>query len=110
MIQTYGSHFVSGGSVGSTFTTPPIPLDLYNGFYIEATITAGSSPAGTFKLQSSASGGPTTYVDVTSTSQVVSGNGTVSWNVTGAQYRFVQVVYTRTSGSGTLDCWFNGKG
>lgn len=72
------------------------------------------SPVGAFKLQGSDDpGGPnntsgsqdanvTNWTDITSSSQAISAAGNIMWDVSNAGYNFVRVVYTVTSGTGTL--------
>lgn len=66
------------------------------------------SPVGSIKLQVSID--DVNYVDLPSSSQAVSGAGDFMWNVTDTNYDKIKVVYTFTSGSGTLNVQANGKG
>lgn len=91
------------------------------GFYIQVIITG--TPTGSFKLQSS--GDPcsqgslstpltaqapseASWTDVLNSSQSVSAAGNVSWNVDGAYFNWVRVVYTDTS-SGASTATFIGR-
>jgi|ERR1019366_8811058 hypothetical protein len=74
------------------------------------------SPVGTMKLQFSDS---LTYLctdsrilwtDYTGSSTSISGAGTFAYNLLQAGYRCVRLVYLKTSGSGTLNVTFSGKG
>lgn len=77
-------------------------------YSIQAIWSSGSSPVGTLKIQASIDG--STFVDISGTVVGVTGNsGSVMWNVEGHSYKFLQLVYTRSSGSGTLNAYFNGK-
>lgn len=50
------------------------------------------------------------WYDYTSSSQTISAGGNFLWNVTPAGYRWVRLKYTRSSGSGSLSVYFDGKG
>lgn len=79
---------------------------------------SGSNVGGTIKLQLSndkvdltASQTPTIWVDVASSSQVLSAAGSYALNTGKAGYRFVRVVYTPGgSESSTVKVTVNGKG
>lgn len=72
------------------------------------------APVGTFKLQASNDPGMpdggqtpqaanvTNWTDITGSPQAISAAGNIMWNVENAGYTFVRVVYTVTSGTGTL--------
>lgn len=97
--------------VGS-FNLRPVWLGHICNYSLQLVFTG--SPVGTFKLQASndhgmPDGGQTpqalnvsNWTDVTGSSQAVSAAGNIMWNVENAGYTFVRVVYTVTSGTGTL--------
>lgn len=73
------------------------------------------SPSGTFKLQCSndagnpngavppsLSSGVTNWTDIAGSSQVISAAGDITYQVENAGYAWVRVVYTFTSGTGTI--------
>jgi hypothetical protein len=66
------------------------------------------SPVGTFTLEASVDG--TNFATITNSSQAVSGADSVLWNLAGKGFAWVRVVYTRTSGTGTLAVHTSGKG
>lgn len=81
-------------------------LDQYTSFSCQAVWTG--SPVGTLKIQ--VSGDivadctlPTNWVDYTNSSYAVSAAGNLLWNSGQANYRCVRVVYTKTSGTGTIN-------
>lgn len=77
-------------------------------YCVQAVWSAGSSPLGTLKLQASIDN--SNYVDISGTTVGVSGNtGSVIWNITNHSYKYLRLIYTRSSGSGTLNAYFNGK-
>lgn len=80
-------------------------------FFIQVKYTG--SPVGTLVLQASNDKVVASTMDDTTTYNstiAVSGPGNDAWNVDGIGFQWVRVVYTRTSGSGTLTGTFNGKG
>lgn len=50
------------------------------------------------------------WSDYTGSSHTVSAAGNFTWNVFPAGYRWARMVYTFSSGTGSLDASFNGKG
>lgn len=96
-------------SVGTTYTGSAIAVDkAFDGFAVQAVISAASSPVGTLKVQASLdTGTPTNWADVSDTVTAVSAAGVWIWNFAQSHYAWVRVVYTRTSGSATLDTRLN---
>lgn len=112
---------VTNGDMSQT-TIASIGIDLQNifGYAIQAEWTGGSA-SGTLILQLStdivnvASGAnPAANVVNWSTysgsSTTVSGPGNFVWNAADAGYRWVRLLYTKSSGTGTLNATFLGKG
>lgn len=87
---------------------------------LAATFTG--SPVGTIKLQGSTDPGNTdinvditgagvvNWNDIVNSSQAVTGAGHVTWNYQGIGYRWIRVIYTRSSGTGNVTVIANGKG
>lgn len=78
-------------------------------------IWTGGSASGTLKIQVSndmvdLASQVTHWTDYTGSDETVSGAGDVLWNMSFVGYRWVRMVYTRTSGSGSLNATFVGKG
>lgn len=106
----------------STITSAPIPLDQIFGFAVQAYWTG--TPTGTIYLQASsqspptqnqvANGGPdniTLWDTITGSPYSISGtSGSYMWNVNLAFYRYVQLVYTNSSGTGSLSAIISVKG
>lgn len=97
--------YIVNHTMGADVTGPQVPKELQTGMYIQAVVTGGSSPTGDFKIQSSSDA--LTWTDVANSSQSITGDGSVSWNIGPAYYKFWRLVYTFTSGSGTLDVSYN---
>lgn len=114
---------VSSGSMTgtSTINSDPFWIGHAAGYCVQAVWTG--TPNGAFKLQASIdpvepspnnSNEPTitNWEDVADSSYSVTGAaGSYTWNVSNAFYRWVRVVYTNTSSTGTLtSVRYNTKG
>ncbi len=95
--------------MGASFVSDPVLLSETDSFAIQLSWDGGLTPAGTFKLQSSnaltytAADIPADeWTDVADSSQAITDDGNHEWKVTDV-YKWVKVVYTRTSGDGDLN-------
>ncbi len=100
-------NFISSGDLGGSFNSDPIALYRSEGFNIQ--LIFSGSPSGTFKLQSSdcltfnPSDIPSnSWTDVADSDQSISAAGDHEW-VVSDKYKWIRVVYTRTSGTGSVD-------
>lgn len=112
---------VTAGSLGATLNSSTIDMNQYFGGSIQAVWT-GASVDGTFKLQISndivrvtpSTGDVGTeivnWTDYTGSSTTAAGAGDFMWNMVYSNFRWVRLVFTRTSGTGTLNAIFSGKG
>lgn len=104
----------------STATCTSIGTDInqLSQYTIQAVYTG--SPVGTFTLQVSTDQVPTgvgadpasnvvNWTTYTGSSQAISAAGNFVWNVFPAGYHWVRLLYTKTSGTGSLSAEFNGK-
>lgn len=107
--------------MNSTFTSSPVPLTNVFNYAIQIVFTG--TPDGVFSLQSScdtdtpanmANSASMNWTTITDSQFTVVGAGNVEWNVDGAGYTWVQVVYTDSSGGASTavvtSATFNGKG
>ena len=90
------------------------------GFSIQAIITG--TAIGSLKLQGSSDPVPdsnfpasgnwnvSNWTDIADSSEPVTGAGTIEYNVKSVYYNWVRVVYTSSSGTGTMVIRFNTKG
>jgi len=99
----------------SSFNSSPQQLKNAIGYAIQLIVTG--TLTGAVKLQGSvdpvtgqSNQIPTNWTDVQDSSQSVTGAGTVVWNVEDVFYNWVRVVYTASSGSGTIAGTINTKG
>lgn len=85
----------------STVTSDPIPAYMVSKLSIQIVFTG--SPTGTFKLQGSTDRGygtPSNWTDLSNMSSAVTAAGDIMWTVEGVKW--VRMVYTKTSGTGTI--------
>lgn len=99
-------HLVVNHSMASSFQSAGQFLDHYTIYSIQAVYTG--SPVGTLSLASSNDG--VTWDTITGTSTAVSAAGSTMFNVTITGYKWVRLEYVATSGTGTLNAFYVGKG
>lgn len=103
-LQVVTNGDMSQATVTSTaFTVQHTPI-----VCIQAVWSAGSTPVGTLQLQGSVDG--TNYFNVGSTVAVSGNSGTAQVTDANAGYLFARLLYTRTSGSATLNAYAEAKG
>lgn len=73
---------------------------------IQAVFTG--SPVGTLKLQ--ISNDNSNWTDYTNSSVSVTTSGNFLWNLVSVGFQYVRVVYTKSSGTGSLTVTVSGKG
>jgi len=118
-MRTFNDIILDAVSTAASFNSEAYSLKNIAGFSITLNFSDGNA-IGSVKLQVSNDGenaAPSTWIDLTapttsvkSISAVDSSTNPVVWNVTSAFYRWVRVVYTRTSGTSTCTVKINGKG
>ncbi len=98
--------------MSTTINGPAMNLDQTLHFSFHAKWTG--TPTGSFKLQGSndVESTVTDWEDIPGSTLAVAGAaGTQMWNYADAPFRWVRIVYTATSGTGTLSkCLFSAKG
>lgn len=100
---------LSAGDMSASVNSDNVKLDQIYGFSFHAIFTG--APVGTFKLQASNDpSAPTNWADIPDSEQPVVGSGDIFWNYNGAFYKWVRVVYSRTSGTGTCNVTYSSKG
>lgn len=100
-------HIVIDASMAASVTSVAQDLSFYLVFSFQAIYTG--SPVGALTLEASNDGG-TTWTTIADSSSAVSGASNTMWTVENVGYKAVRLVYTRTSGTGTLNVWYFGKG
>lgn len=68
------------------------------------------SPVGTLKLQAANNLASPTWVDIADSSQAISAAGSFVWNINYVGFTTFRLVYTFTSGTGTLSALVCAKG
>ncbi len=114
-MHTVQTQLSSAVSMGATSTSGILNLKASEGYCIHAIVSAGASPVGTLKLQGSVNYNSVTGVgdwfDLASPAPVaISADGDTVFNVSGVYYAWVRAVYTRTSGTATLNIYGFSKG
>lgn len=110
---------LAAGDMSGSISSNPFRVENMDLAALQAVWT-GAAPTGTFKLQASCDAGTdaqtgpsgfgvTNWTDVASSSNAITASGDFMWNLTDMGYRWVRVVYTRTSGTGTLLITANAK-
>lgn len=108
-------------SMGASFNSTGINLISIYAYSIQVVWNTGSTPIGVFKLQGSNDAGdngsgqgvsqPSNWTDITDSPQSISGGpGSLLFDITECGYRWVRLVYTRTSGSAAASATINTKG
>lgn len=90
---------ISAGAAGADYTSTQLDMGDIVNLSIQVTFSSATLN-GTLKLQ--ASNDNTNYTDVTGSSQAIVSGASHMWGITNATYRYVRVVWTYTSGAGTL--------
>lgn len=102
----FNTPILTNGVMTSTLTSTAMDLSRIDGYAIYAKWTG--TPVGDIKLQASVDG--TNYIDYPGSDIAITAAGDAIWEVTTAYYDKIRVVYTFTSGTGTLNVQINGKG
>lgn len=108
-------------SMNATFNGAAFGLDHMTGYSVIArALETSATLGGTLKLQCSnnaftnnvnnTEASDAIWVDISGSTQNVSGTGNFAWNVDAAFYKAMRVVWTRTSGEGTADIHIHAKG
>lgn len=109
---------VESVSMGATSQSDPVHVTWIGSLSVTATVSSGSSPSGTLTLEGSndnfSSGGepnsPAHWVTITGASASVSADGDIMIDKAPLCFNWFRLVYTRTSGDGTLAARFTIKG
>lgn len=105
---------ISAGDISGNVTSSAILVDQVYAYAIQAVVT-GTSPNGTLKAQFSCDDVPsesdvTNWSDVSGATVSISATGTYGFLVEFAPYKWIRLVYTRTSGTGAINVTLNAKG
>lgn len=104
--NVFNKKIIEAGDMSSNLESEVIDTSRLSSIVFYAKWTG--SPVGNIKLQVSIDN--VNFVDLPSSQQAVSGADDFMWNVTDTNYDQIKIVYTATSGSGTLEVQANAKG
>ena len=101
------TQIITSGNMASNVTSSGIDILKMEQCSIQA-VWSGSSPTGAFKIQASndivsSAASVSTWSDLSDSSYSITADGDFMWALSPASYRFIRLVYTRTSGTGTLN-------
>lgn len=88
-------------SLGASFNGNSFNVTGFHDLAVSSVISGASTLNGVLKLQGSVDG--TNWADVSGATATLTADGTTIYSVANNSYQFVRLVWTRTTGSGTLD-------
>ncbi len=104
-------HLIAAGDMSADVSAIQQLNQIY-AYSVEA-VYAGS-PNGALSLQASNDYDPDTgsgtWTTIADSSNTITGAGSTMWNVTSSNYAYLKVVFTFSSGTGTLNAYFYGRG
>jgi len=102
MFVSEGDLILDGTDLSTDIASNAINVARCIAYSIQIVFTG--SPTGEFKLQGSLDddGDPTNWTDITGSEESVTAAGDLLWNAQGVGYKYVRLVYTSTSGTGTM--------
>ena len=106
MAVTFNETLANAVSMAASSNSQAAILDHVNDVCIQCIYTG--SPVGSLKAQASNNG--TDWSDVTGSTVAVSAADNTVYNFANVAYIKLRIVYTRTSGTGSLTILCNGKG
>lgn len=104
------SRVVNTGSLAATFSSSAVEIGIHPWVCGQVVWSAGATPVGNMDLQESNDG--TNWANIAGATAAISGaSGSSMLNPTSvvSRSRYVRFTYTRTSGSGTVDCYLSAK-
>lgn len=106
MQNLFNYKIITDGDMSTSLMSSDVDLSKCDGYSVYA--KWAGAPIGTLKITTSLDG--INYVDLSGSETEVNGSGDAMWEVATAFYDKIKVVFTRTSGTGTLNVQCNGKG
>lgn len=106
---------VSAGDMSANINSSATLIEWVFGYSIQ--VVMSGAPVGSLKLQASNDfdagrpmAAPVNWTDIALTTQAVNGAGTAFYNIPDSMYRWVRLVYTFTSGTGSMTARIQTKG
>lgn len=96
---------ITDADMAASFESDQLSVLAFNGYFLQLTFTG--SPVGSAKIQVSADemgvpSGSSTWSTLDDSTVAITESGSISYNVSKVKYGKIKFVYTRTSGTGTL--------
>lgn len=113
-MSSYNYKINNASSMGASLNSIGVHVSAVDLVSIQAVWSGGGSPNGTFKIQVSnddvaegSAANPSVNVvnwsDYTGSAVAISADGDLAYNIANFGYRWIRLVYTRTSGTATLN-------
>lgn len=109
-VHVLNNSIIADGDMSASINSTPTNINEVVSYCIQAVFTG--SPVGSLKIQASNSlliDSNTVWTDVDNSSSAVTAAGDYMVNVELPSYSWVRLVYTRISGSGTINARINAK-
>lgn len=109
-IHLFNEYVIEDEAMDADITSSSKNVNEAVSYAVHAIWSDGSSPVGTLDLQASNDDDDASFTSILSAPYAVSGNsGKLIINVEKHGYGYIRIVYTRTSGDGTLNVKVNAK-
>lgn len=109
------TRLTSAGDMSGDVTSSAVDVRYLDSAALQAVWSNGSTPVGVLTVQGSVNYGQPgvtaawTTISLSATLNVSGSSGSAIADLTQITYPYVRMVYTRSSGSGSLDIWVSGK-
>jgi hypothetical protein len=100
-------HLLSGQSMGASVTGPWTDIGWLDNLVFNIAFTG--TPTGTFAVQASPDQTLVQQIELSGTPTASGAADDIRIEMNQVPDKFIRLVYTRTSGTGTLSCWISGK-
>lgn len=112
-LTTVTTPILSSASAAVTQTSPAVNMNQL--IYCSIQVVFTGTPVGSLKVQISddltnTPGSVVNWTDFVGSTQAISAAGSFVYTMTASGYKWIRVVYTATSGTGTVSAIYNGKG
>jgi len=99
------SLLLNAATATSNVTSIPYQLNDSKDYSIHVNFSS-TGLNGSLVLEASNTNATNDYIPITESTQAVASGAKHMWNVYEAQYKFVRMAWTRTSGTGTITAYF----
>jgi hypothetical protein len=96
---------ITDASMGADVTSQPISIDAKKGYSVQ--LIYSGTPNGAFTLEGSVDG--STWESINGSNITITASGDSLYNIYNAQYALFRLVFTRASGTGTLNAYYKLK-